>query len=63
MIDEEKVWYRISAELEILEIGVVQVQLHINDGTGKEDDSGSKDYDSRGHSREGDWRWNIMFGE
>ena len=25
MIDKDKMWYRISAELEILEIGVVQV--------------------------------------
>lgn len=37
-----------------LKIGVVQAGLHITDGTGKEDDSGSKDYDSKGHSRKGD---------
>lgn len=38
MIDKDKTLYKISAELEILEIGVVQVRLHIINGTGEDCD-------------------------
>ena len=39
--------FKTWAELEILQIEVVQVRLHTSDGTGE-------DYDSGGHSRKGD---------